>query len=440
MSLLGREGNRKPDAVYSANERGRKTPPFRARSPGLRNWKAKAEPARARFRLPAACASSPHHGKSLSLGSRCREARRRGSRSACRARSRAPKWPSRVRQASALKTRDPTVSERTIVVSGLPVGLLKDQLVKRYFQDEAGHVEEVIYPSRTKGVAYVIFKEKKAAQNVIRQRRYSLTSKPQLVVSHFSEKVFNYVMAILDLSVFRTQIALESLVMELKKKIPSLNFSPLGSSGKISVRGSFLDIMKLKEALISKAISPSENNRKHAGERRNRNRQSPGSVLQRKENPAAALRISALESARSQGTLVLDTDIFLYLKYKCEFYEQTLNKYHILCHESVDGDITTICLQDARDGSHTSRVRHVKELIEEWAQGLHLELRKDALALEGRGEREKTNIKRACEQLCYRYRRVLINLRSTHIDFIGPSSDTFLFKTELLSSARQKVT
>lgn len=63
--------------------------------------------------------------------------------------------------ASALKIRDPTVSERTIVVSGLPVGLLKDQLIKRYFQNEGGHVEEVIYPSRTKGVAYIIFKEKK---------------------------------------------------------------------------------------------------------------------------------------------------------------------------------------------------------------------------------------------------------------------------------------
>ncbi|CAO2597448.1 RNA-binding protein 43 [Lemmus lemmus] len=260
------------------------------------------------------------------------------------------------------------------------------------------------------------------------------------MVSHFSEKVFNYVMAILDLSVFRTQIALESLVMELKKKIPSLNFSPLGSSGKISVQGSFLAIMKLKQALISKAVSPSENNRKYAGERRNRNRQSAGSVLQRNENPAAALGTSAPESVRSQETLVLDTDIFFYLKHKCEFYELTLNKYHILCQERVDGDVTTICLQDARVGSRTSSVRHVKELIEEWAQGLHLELRKDALALEGRGEREKGNIKRACEQLCYRYRRVLINLHSTHIDIIGPSSDTLLFKTELMSCAEQKVT
>ncbi|CAH6788618.1 Rbm43 [Phodopus roborovskii] len=342
--------------------------------------------------------------------------------------------------ASALKIREPTASERTIVVSGLPVGLLKDQLVKHYFQNEGGHVEEVIYPSRTKGVAYIIFKEKKVAQNIIRQRKYPLASKPQLTVSHFSEKVFNYVMAILDLSVFRTQIVLESLVMDLKKKIPTLNFSPLGPSGKISVKGSFLAIMKLKQVLISKAISPLENHRKCAGERRNQNRQNPGSILQRSKNSAAALGTSVPKAARSQGTLVLDTDTFFYLKHKCEFYELTLSKYHILCQERVDGDVTTICLQDAHDGSRSSSVRHVKELIEEWAQDLQLELRKETLVLEGRGDGEKRNIKRACEHLCYRYLRVLINLHSTHIDIIGPSSDTFLFKTELVKCARQKVT
>uniref|UniRef100_A0A8C8TEP6 RNA binding motif protein 43 n=1 Tax=Peromyscus maniculatus bairdii TaxID=230844 RepID=A0A8C8TEP6_PERMB len=311
--------------------------------------------------------------------------------------------------ASALKIRDPTVSERTIVVSGLPVSLSKDQLVKRYFRDEGGHVEEVIYPSRTKGLAYVIFKEKKVAQNVIRQKKRSLASKPQLTVSPFSEKVFNYVMAILDLSIFRTQIVLESLVTDLKKKIPALNFSPLGPSGKISVQGSFLAIMKLKQALIAKAISASESNRKEdAGKRRNHSRQNPGGVLQGRETSAAALGTSVPESARSQATLVLDTDVFLYLKHKCELYELTLNKYRILCQESVDGDVTTICLQDAHGGSRPSGIRHVKELIEEWAQGLHLELRKETLVLEGRGEREKRKIKQACEQLRYRYLGVLV--------------------------------
>lgn len=247
-------------------------------------------------------------------------------------------------------------------------------------------------------------------------------------------------MAILDLSVFRTQIVLESLVMDLKKKIPTLNFSSLGPSGKISVQGSFPAIMKLKQALISKAISPLENHRKYASDRRNQNRQNPGSVLQRSDNSTVALGTSVPEAARSEGTLVLDTDTFFYLKHKCDFYELTLNKYHILCQERVDGDVTTICLQNAHNGSCSNSVRHVKEIIEEWVQGLHLELRKETLVLEGRGDREKRNIKQACEQLCYRYLRVLINLHNTHIDIIGPSSDTFLFKTELIKCARQKVT
>jgi hypothetical protein len=39
--------------------------------------------------------------------------------------------------------------------------------VKCYFQDEGGHVEEVIYPSKSKGVAYIIFKEKKGNQDFI---------------------------------------------------------------------------------------------------------------------------------------------------------------------------------------------------------------------------------------------------------------------------------
>ena len=58
-------------------------------------------------------------------------------------------------------------AERTVVVAGLPAGhfddLLLTTLVKIHFQDinEGGVVEDVIYPTRTKGVAYVTFKEKK---------------------------------------------------------------------------------------------------------------------------------------------------------------------------------------------------------------------------------------------------------------------------------------
>ena len=67
-----------------------------------------------------------------------------------------------------MKVKESEASERTIVVAGLPVGSVTDQsltvLVKSHFQDienGGGVVEDVIYPTRTKGVAYVTFKEKK---------------------------------------------------------------------------------------------------------------------------------------------------------------------------------------------------------------------------------------------------------------------------------------
>lgn len=67
-----------------------------------------------------------------------------------------------------MNVRESKASERTIKVADLPVGRYDDQLLstlmKSYFQDtknEGGVVEDVIYPTRTKGVAYVIFREKK---------------------------------------------------------------------------------------------------------------------------------------------------------------------------------------------------------------------------------------------------------------------------------------
>lgn len=352
--------------------------------------------------------------------------------------------------ASVLNVKKSKASERTIVVAGLPVGLLSDQLlstlVESYFRDiknEGGDVEDVIYPTRTKGVAYVILKEKKVAENIVRRKKHHLaiqkTVHAQLTVSHFSEKVFSSVKATLDLSVFRGQIILESLVMDLKKKIPTLNFSPLGPGGKISVEGSFLAIKKLKDSLLSKASSLLEKNRNFMSEGRKWNRQSPQKSLQRSDNLVEMLRPLVSETARSPEMLVMDTDVFLYLKRKCGFYETTLNKFSILSQERVDGDVTTICLASASAGSGSSSTRHVKELIEEWAQALHFELRKETFILGGKRNTEKRNIERACEQLQSRYLRVLINFYKTHIDIIGSSADTYLFKKEVMKLIGQKV-
>ncbi|XP_070279123.1 RNA-binding protein 43 isoform X1 [Myotis yumanensis] len=310
--------------------------------------------------------------------------------------------------ASVLNVKESKAFERTVVVAGLPVGLFNDlsltTLVKRHFQDtknEGGVVENVIYPTRTKGVAYVTFKEKKGP------------------------------------------FSLESLVRDLKKKIPSLRFSPLEQNGRISVHGSFLAIKNLKETLLFKASSLLEKNRSCISEGEKRSRQSPRRSLPRSNNSLESPRSSVPETARRGETarcgetLVLETDVFLYLK-KNGFYESTLKKFHVLCQERVEGEITTICIKNARDGLRPNNEKLVKEYLEKYSHALHFELRKETFDLEGKEKRERGNIRLACEQLSLRYhQKLLVNFYKTHIDIIGPSSDVYSFKKELMKLIRQ---
>ncbi|EHB05331.1 RNA-binding protein 43, partial [Heterocephalus glaber] len=352
-------------------------------------------------------------------------------------------------QASASTVKECRASERTVIVAGLPVGLFSDQqlatLVKNYFQGmktEGGEVEDVIYPTRIKGVAYVMFKERKVAKSVTRQRKHHLAVKAghaQLTVSRFSEKVFNSVKATLDLSVFRSRIVLESLIMDLKKKIPNLSFSSLELSGTITVEGSFLAIKKLSESLLSKASSVLEKSTNFISEGRKWSRQSFKRSLQRSDNLVETLQTSVPETSRRGEVLVLDTDVFLYLKHKCGVYETRLNQYHILSQERVDGEVTTICLKNAQVGSQPSNVQHMRELIEGLSQALSFELRKESFIFGEKKNITKRNIEWACEQLHSRFSKVLINFYRTHIDIIGSSSDVYQFKNEVMKLIGQKV-
>lgn len=206
------------------------------------------------------------------------------------------------------------------------------------------------------------------------------------------------------------------------------------------MEGSFLAIMRLKRSLLSRVTSLFGNNRNGITEGKNWNEQIPQRDLQKSKNSKTPLRISVRRSSKSRETLVLDTDIFLYLKHKCEFYEVTLKEFSVLCQEKVDGDITTLYLEDVGGGFQSSNAQHVKGFIEEWSETLQLELRKETVLLEGKGDIEQKNIKKTCEELCLQHNRVFVNNCRTHIDIIGSSSDTYLFKTELMKLIEQKFT
>ena len=90
-------------------------------------------------------------------------------------------------------------------------------------------------------------------------------------------------------------------------------------------------------------------------------------------------------------------------------------------------------------GSQSNNEKQVKESIEKYSHVLHFELRKETFILEGKEDREKENIKSACERLSLSYLQVLVNFYKTHIDVIGSPPDTYLFKKEVMELIRQKV-
>lgn len=241
--------------------------------------------------------------------------------------------------------------------------------------------------------------------------------------------------AVLDLSVFLSQGQLESLVMKLRQKIPTLILGPLARNGRLSVQGSFLSFKMLTEFLLLEANSLVEKKRKLFNEKKMYNRQR----TQRPLRESSCLRpTSGLHPSTRGETLVLDSDVFLYLKNKCKVYEDTLNKFHVLCQERVDGGITTIHLKNAADGTWPNNEKQVKELLEHFSQELQFKLRKETFVLAGKENREKRSISWACKQIRSKYLQVLTKFYDTHIDIIGTSSDTYLFKREVKELIKQK--
>ncbi|KAK2509040.1 hypothetical protein MC885_005277, partial [Smutsia gigantea] len=206
--------------------------------------------------------------------------------------------------------------------------------------------------------------------------------------------------ALLGLSIFWGQDSLESLVLELKRKIPTLCFSPWESNERISIQGLFLAIKRLKESLVLQAccilgkktgILSVQGKSGISGASEGVHREAV--ILWRHSDPQY-LRLLAEEKC-----------LFLTQK-KSSLYESTLKKFHVVCQDRVDGETTTVWINSAQDGKES---------------------------------RDKRTIKLAGEQLSSRYLQVLINFCRTHIDITGSPSGTYLFKKEVVKLVRQKV-
>ncbi|NWV42230.1 RBM43 protein, partial [Grantiella picta] len=70
---------------------------------------------------------------------------------------------------------------RTVVIAGVPDGLLQGEVMADiltiHFQrsrNNGGDVEEVKYPTRNKGVAYITFEDQEVVENVLKKDQHLL--------------------------------------------------------------------------------------------------------------------------------------------------------------------------------------------------------------------------------------------------------------------------
>ncbi|NWZ99694.1 RBM43 protein, partial [Nesospiza acunhae] len=233
-------------------------------------------------------------------------------------------------------------------------------------------------------------------------------------------QAFLRVTSTLNVAVFRGHLVLEDLVEEMKQQSPALSFGPLQSDGQIAVQGSFPALQVLRDFLLLKAKSLSEEDK-----RERKSHQRVRRKLQ-EHRGAAEMRNSTRDAQREKRVLVLDTDIYHYMK--C-FYLKALQGNDVVISGVTDGDITTVCIESA--GSKAGAIQGIKakKMIENYSVELQKILRKERICF--KEPRGKQRHRQLCEKLKARYPKVLLIPYDTHLDIVGTSADVFGFTEEV---------
>uniref|UniRef100_A0A8D0KPC1 RNA binding motif protein 43 n=1 Tax=Salvator merianae TaxID=96440 RepID=A0A8D0KPC1_SALMN len=336
--------------------------------------------------------------------------------------------------------------ERTVVVYGVPDGLLQDDVMADiliiHFQrakNKGGDVEDIVYPTPTKGVAYVIFDEEQVAQNILKGEHRLMDKRLHrdypLKVLPYGKSIFTCVTCVLNLSCFGKKCSVEDLVEDLKKNITNLIFGTLQSNGQIMVQGPFSAISVLQKILFLQMKHFISKGKTKIKER----------LRDFRPNPSLGNGSLSLQSGErcAQNTskegiiLALDTDIYHYMKkFKAKLYYDSLKRCGVTSYESVNGEVTTIFLDNDKTTSDSSRLEYAKTLIEGVAAQLHGTLRKERLSQENSSRAERRELECMCEALRLKYPDILVIPYSTHIDIIGSSLDTYEFVQQVNKMTR----
>lgn len=213
----------------------------------------------------------------------------------------------------------------------------------------------------------------------------------------------------------------------MKKQSPALSFGPLQPDGQIAVQGPFPALRVLREFLLLKAKSLSEED-KREGKSHQRLRRK----LQ-EHRGAAETRSSVRDAHQEKQVLLLDTDIYHYMRH---FFPKTFQANDVVISGVTDGDITTVSIESAGRKAGAAHGLRVKKKMENCSIQLQKILRKERFCFKEHSRGEKLRFKRLCEGLKPHYPNVLIIPYDTHIDVVGTSADIFKFTEQVRSHSR----
>ncbi|NWT85149.1 RBM43 protein, partial [Lanius ludovicianus] len=233
-------------------------------------------------------------------------------------------------------------------------------------------------------------------------------------------QAFLSVTSILNVAVFRDHFVLEDLVEEMKKQSPALSFGPLQPDGQIAVQGPFPALQVLREFLLLKAKSLSEEDKREGTSHQRLRRK-----LQ-EHRGAPETRSSLRDAPRDKQVVVLDTDIYHYMRF---FFPKAFQARDVVISAVTDGDIATVCIESA--GRKAGSGLSVKKTIENYSVELQKILRKERLCFKEHSRGERLKFKQLCERLKPRYPKVLLIPYDTHIDVVGISADVFKFMEQV---------
>ncbi|NXA14180.1 RBM43 protein, partial [Sapayoa aenigma] len=234
-------------------------------------------------------------------------------------------------------------------------------------------------------------------------------------------QVFSSVTSTLNVSVFKDRFVLEDLVEEMKKQSTGLSFGALQPNGHIAVQGSFPAIKGLRDFLLLKARSLSEQDER----KESKSYRKPRRKLQEHGSTTEARNVVHDEEKQ---VMVLDTDIYHYMR---QLFPWIFSVNGVVVSGVTDGDLTTVCVENA-GGADAGQVLRVKKRIEDRSLKLHEALRKERIPFQEHGRGEKQRYKEVCESLKACYPHVVVIPYDTHVDIIGFPSEVLGFAKELL--------